>query len=106
MLYEVITEKRISDRLAATAQRVRIDGFRPGKVPLREVRRRFGAAVRREVVGELMQSSFVDAIKSESLTPAGRPNLQVLNMSPGNDLEFAATFEVFPQIELAKFSDA
>ncbi len=98
-------EQRITERLSATAQKARIPGFRPGKVPLREVRRRFGAAVRQEVVGELMQSSFVDAIRKESLSPAGQPNLEVLNMDAGGDLEFAATFEVFPSIELKAFAD-
>jgi len=97
-------EQQVTDRLTATARRARIAGFRPGKVPLKEVRRRFGAAVRQEVAGELMQQSFVDAIRQESLSPAGQPSLEVISMNPGTDLEFAATFEVFPQIELAPFA--
>jgi trigger factor len=97
-------EQQVTDRLTATARRARIAGFRPGKVPLKEVRRRFGAAVRQEVAGELMQQSFVDAIRQESLSPAGQPSLEVISMNPGSDLEFAATFEVFPHIDLAPFS--
>jgi len=97
-------EGRISDRLGDAAQRVRLPGFRPGKVPMKEVRRRYGSAVRAEVAGELMQSSFFDAVRQEDLSPAGQPNLEVVKMEPGDDFEFTATFEVFPSIELADLS--
>ncbi len=94
-------EERISSRLGDAANRMRLPGFRPGKVPLKEVRRRYGGAVRAEVAGELMQSSFFDAVRQEDLTPAGQPSLEVVKMEPGNDFEFTATFEVFPKVELA-----
>jgi trigger factor len=93
-------EEQISDRIDKAAGQVRLPGFRPGKVPLREVRRRYGPAVRAEVAGELMQSSFVDAVQQESLAPAGSPSLEVVKMDPGIDFEFTATFEVFPVVEL------
>ena len=67
---------------------------------MREVRRRFGPAVRAEVAGELMQSSFVEAVQQEDLAPAGSPSLEVVKMDPGIDFEFTATFEVFPNVEL------
>ncbi|HEY6597948.1 MAG TPA: trigger factor [Pseudomonadales bacterium] len=94
-------EQQISDRLKATAQRARLAGFRPGKVPVKEIRRRFGKSVRQEVAGELMQSTFFDAIQRESMAPAGSPSLDVLRMEPGEDFEFAATFEVYPPVDLA-----
>ncbi len=94
-------ERQISDRLKSTAQRARLAGFRPGRVPVKEIRRRFGREVRQEVAGELMQSTFVEAIQRERMAPAGSPNLDVLQMAPGEDFEFAATFEVYPPIELA-----
>jgi trigger factor len=97
-------EQKITERLGEAAGRVRIPGFRPGKVPMREVRRRFGQAVRAEVAGELMQSSFFSAVQQESLTPAGQPNLEVVRMEPGNDFEFTATFEVFPLVELVNLT--
>jgi trigger factor len=97
-------EQQISQRLGEAAGRVRIPGFRPGKVPMKEVRRRFGPAVRAEVAGELMQSSFFDAIRQEELAPAGQPNLEVVKMEPGNDFEFTATFEVFPLVELTNLA--
>jgi trigger factor len=93
-------EEQITDRLGKAAGQVRLPGFRPGKVPMREVRRRFGPAVRAEVAGELMQSSFVEAVQQEDLAPAGSPSLEVVKMDPGIDFEFTATFEVFPNVEL------
>jgi trigger factor len=99
-------EQKITERLGEAAGRVRIPGFRPGHVPLREVRRRFGQAVRAEVAGELMQSSFFSAVQQEALTPAGQPSLEVVRMEPGNDFEFTATFEVFPLVELANLAKA
>ncbi len=94
-------EQQISERLKATAQRARLAGFRPGKVPVKEIRRRFGKSVRQEVAGELMQSTFFEAIQRESMAPAGSPSLDVLRMEPGEDFEFAATFEVYPPVDLA-----
>jgi trigger factor len=99
-------EHKITERLGEAAGRVRIPGFRPGRIPMKEVRRRFGQAVRVEVAGELMQSTFFNAVEQEALTPAGQPSLQVVRMEPGNDFEFTATFEVFPQVELANLTRA
>jgi len=97
-------EAQITHRLEDAKDKVRISGFRPGKVPLKEVRRRYGMSVRAEVAGDLMQSSFVSAIQQESLNPAGSPNLEVVKMDPGIDFEFTATFEVYPVIEIADLS--
>ncbi len=94
-------EDQITSRLGKAAGQVRLPGYRPGKIPLKEIRRRYGPSVRAEVAGELMQSSFVEAIQREELAPAGSPSLQVLKMDPGLDFEFTATFEVFPLVELA-----
>jgi trigger factor len=97
-------ESQITTKLEDARGRVKIPGFRPGKVPLKEVRRRYGNAVRAEVAGELMQSSFYEAVAQEELNPAGQPSLEVVKMDPGIDFEFTATFEVFPSIELGDFS--
>ena len=97
-------EAQISDRLGEAAGKVRLPGFRPGKVPMKEVRRRYGPAVRAEVASELMQSSFFEAVQQEDLSPAGQPSLEVVKMDPGIDFEFTATFEVFPTVELADLS--
>ena len=91
-------EEQITDRLANAAKQIRLPGFRNGKVPMKEVRRRFGPSVRAEVAGELMQSSFMEAITQEDFAPAGAPSLEVVKMDPGIDFEFTATFEVFPNV--------
>ncbi len=96
-------ESQISQRLTEARNRVALPGFRPGKVPMKEVRRRFGQGVRVEVAGELMQSTFYTAVEQESLFPAGQPNLEVVKMDPGIDFEFTATFEVIPKVSLSDF---
>lgn len=88
----------VESKLAETAKRVRIDGFRPGKVPLREVRRRFGKSIREEVIGELVSNSFYEAMTKEALNPAGYPAIERTKDAPGEDFEFVATFEVYPEI--------
>ncbi|MDP6377236.1 MAG: trigger factor [Pseudomonadales bacterium] len=93
-------ETQITTRLTDARGKVHLPGFRPGKVPLKEVRRRFGRSVRVEVASELMESSFANAVQQEELMPAGQPSLEVLKMDPGIDLEFTATFEVFPSVAL------
>lgn len=97
-------ETQITQRLQEARGRVNIPGFRAGKVPLKEVRRRYGSAVRAEVASELMQSSFVQAVQQEQMNPAGSPKLDVVKMDPGIDFEFTATFDVYPTIDLADFS--
>ncbi len=93
----------VDKRLKSIKGTVRLDGFRPGKVPFSVVKKRFGGQVRQEVLGEVIQSSFQEAVVSESLRPAGTP--QILPLEDA-DLEsggfgYTATFEVFPEIELA-----
>lgn len=97
-------ENRVSSWLNETRSRVRLPGFRPGKVPMKEVRRRFGAAAREETASDVMRASFMEAVQREALSPAGSPVLQVVKLDSGVDFEFTATFEVFPPVELADFS--
>lgn len=87
-----------------TARNVRIDGFRPGKVPVKVVQKRYGAGIRQDVVGEILQKSFYEAIQQEKLIPAGGPSIDVKTDEAGKDVEFVATFEVYPEIDLADFS--
>ena len=96
-------EEQITARLQSARGQVKIPGFRAGKVPMKEVRRRYGDAVRAEVAGEMMQSSFMTAVQQEDMNPASSPKLDVVKMDPGIDFEFTATFDVFPTVELANF---
>ncbi len=88
----------VDQKLKDAAKQVRIDGFRPGKVPLKEVRRRFGKSIREEVIGEVVSNSFYDAVTKESLSPAGYPSIERTKDQPGQDLEFVTTFEVYPEV--------
>ncbi len=97
-------ENEVNNRLRKAAKDIRLDGFRPGKVPLKVIRQRFGAGVRQEVLGEVMSQSFYEAVNQENLRPAGQPNIEPKQMDEGADIEFVATFEIFPEIELADMS--
>ena len=94
-------DTEVQKRLADTAKKIRLDGFRPGKVPRKVVQQRFGAALRDEVVGEVANQSFQQAVSQESLTPVGTPAIDFTKNEAGHDLEIVATFEVFPEIDLA-----
>jgi len=93
-------ESEVDNRLQKASKQVRLDGFRPGKVPMRVMRQRFGPGVRQEVVGEVMSQSFREAVAQEKLRPAGQPSIEAKSLAEGKDLEYIATFEVFPDIEL------
>ncbi len=98
-------DDEVVQRLKKAASNVKLDGFRPGKVPLKVVKQRFGAGVRQEVLGEVMSQSFYEAVTQENLKPAGQPSIEPRQMDEGRDLEFVATFEVFPEIELSEMTD-
>ena len=98
-------ENEVNKRLQQTAGRARIDGFRPGKVPMSVIRKRFGASARQEVIGEVIQSSFYEAVIQEKLNPAGAPSVEPKELDEGKDFEYIATFEVYPEVALADFAD-
>ena len=97
-------ESQVQERLKDTAKQVRLPGFRPGRVPMKEVRRRFGTKVRADVAGEVIDRSFTDAVTQESLSPVGQPRVDIVNFAPGADFEYSATFEVLPTFQVADLS--
>jgi trigger factor len=97
-------DSAVDSRLQNAARTIKLDGFRPGKVPMRVVRQRFGESVRMEVLGEVMNESFYEAIQQQGLKPAGRPNIEPKSLEAGKDVEFVATFEVFPEVEAKDYS--
>lgn len=92
-------ENKVRERLQSMVPRVKMDGFRPGKVPYKVVERRYGSAVRQEVSDEFVRNSFRDAIQQESLRPAGPPRIEWPQLEAGKPFEYTATFEVLPEIE-------
>jgi trigger factor len=92
--------KEIAARLKNLSRTARLNGFRPGKAPLTVIRRQFGPQVHREVIGELLQSSFAEAVTEKQLSPAGSPRIEPQSVDEGQDLRYVATFEVFPEVAL------
>jgi len=92
---------KVNDRLKELVRTVKIDGFRPGKVPFGVVQKRFGPRVREEVMGEVLRTSFSEALTAEELRPVGEPSIEPGNIEPGNGMSYTATFEVYPAIEIA-----
>jgi trigger factor len=98
-------EREVSARLQKVGRTARLKGFRPGKIPAKVVRQRYGGQVRQEVLSEVIRSSFSRAIQQERLNPAGGPEIEPLEAPGGEDFAFRATFEVFPEIELKPLSE-
>lgn len=98
-----IPEERVKGevvrRLNSLASRVRVPGFRPGKAPLKVLEKRYGEQVRSEVVGEMVQSSFYEAISQQQLRPAGAPTIDPLEAEPGNGIDYTAIFDVYPDMQ-------
>lgn len=92
--------KEIAARLQTISRTARLNGFRPGKAPLKVIRQQFGSQVHREVIGELLQSSYAEAVTQKQLAPAGNPRIEPQSVDEGQDLKYVATFEVFPDLEL------
>ena len=94
----------VNARLQEAAKNIRMNGFRKGKVPSKVVKDRYGKGVRQEVAGELMSQSYYEALNEQSIKPAGQPRIEATKLEEGEDLEFTAVFEVYPEIELPDFS--
>ena len=92
-------DQEVQQRLKGMAGRVRMDGFRPGKVPFSVIQKRYGAQVREEVKSELVRDSLYEAIQQEKLRPAGMPKVET-DASAGDKLAFTATFEVYPEVDV------
>jgi trigger factor len=99
-------EKEVASRLQRMSRTVRMQGFRPGKVPLRMVASSYGPQVRSEVIGDAIQKNFSDAILEQHLRVAGYPRIEPKAQAEGvaaNDavFEFTATFEVYPEVVIS-----
>ncbi|MFQ3217049.1 trigger factor [Paraperlucidibaca sp.] len=98
-------DQDVSARVAKAARTIRMDGFRPGKVPLSVVQKRFGDSIRQEALGEIIRDSFYEAVTQEKLNPAGYPSIEEVSDKAGEDLSFTALVEVYPEITLGNFAD-
>ncbi|MEZ5573149.1 MAG: trigger factor [Halioglobus sp.] len=93
----------VDNRLQKASQKARLPGFRPGKVPMKVMRQR-GVGIRQEVLAKCSMI-FREAVIQEKLRPAGQPSIEPRNLEPGKELQYVATFEVFPDVELIEIRD-
>lgn len=91
----VAVEKKLRD----LSKTVKIDGFRPGKVPLKVVQQKFGGHVRQEVIGDVIESSYQEALIQEKVRPAGSPSIDSISSEEQQDMSYTATFEVYPEVD-------
>jgi len=99
-------EKAVQNRLQQLARTVKIDGFRPGKVPLSVVKKRFSNEARKEALEESVQSTLYQAMNQENLRPAGAPQVEFLPLEEGKGPTYAVVFEVMPELTLSDMTSA
>lgn len=94
-------EKEVGTKLRQLVQGARLPGFRPGKAPLKVVESHYGKDVLNEVAAKLIDSTLREALTQEKLVPAGGPNVEPTRLERGEDLEYVASFDVYPKIKRA-----
>jgi trigger factor len=92
--------QEVATRLKSVGRTAKIKGFRPGKVPAKVVKQRYGKQIREEVLSELVQKSYSDAVVQEKLSPAGGPKIEPEGINEGESFAYVATFEVMPEVAL------
>src|ERR1700749_2829975 len=98
-------ERRVTDRLSEIGRTIRLPGFRPGKVPLTVLRKRYGPSVMGEVLERTVSESSTDAMRERNLRPALQPKIEIVSFNEGTDLQYKLAVEVLPQIELANLGE-
>ncbi|MGQ3892212.1 trigger factor [Legionella sp. CNM-4043-24] len=99
-------EEEVGLRLKNLARKVKVAGFRPGKVPMNIVTSRFSDSVREEVARDMVQSTLFEALQEQKLTPAGMPSVEPEQVESGKDFRYTAVFEVFPEFTIVEMNDA
>jgi trigger factor len=99
-------EKAFSAKIQRLSKTAKFPGFRPGKAPLKLVEAQYGSKVLQEVMGELIQSSFYEAVTEQGLKPAGGPAIQPKTIERGRDFEYIAEFEIYPEIGKLEISSS
>ncbi|PPD49140.1 MAG: trigger factor [Methylobacter sp.] len=95
---ESVVQEKMATRFKSLAREVKVDGFRPGKVPAHIVKKLYGDRVRGEIAGDLIQSTYYEALQNQALKPAGQPYIDSVDESEG--FKYTAIFEVYPEIPL------
>lgn len=99
-------ETEVKQRLARLARTAKIAGFRPGKVPMTMIAKQYGPQVRSDVITDAVQARFADAVREQNLRIAGPPRIEPRpDATAADELEFAAVFEVYPDVKLGDLSE-
>ena len=93
-------EKEVESRLQRVGKTAKIKGFRPGKVPAKVVRQRYGGQIRQEVLSDIMGQSYRDAVQQENLSPVAQPHIEPDVTDSNDSFAYTATFEVLPEVKL------
>ena len=96
----------INKRLQKLARNVKMDGFRPGKVPMNVVAKQYHASVQQEVMNEKVGRAFYDAVTEAGLNVAGQPTINQLPVTSATEMQFEALFEVFPEVQIGEIAQA
>ena len=97
-------DSAVDKKVQETAKTIRLDGFRKGKVPTKVVKKRYGASIRQEVLGDVIQSSYFEALQEAKINPAGMPEIEPKEDAGEGDFSYVAVVEVYPEIDLADAS--
>ncbi len=97
-------ENQMSGRLEEIGRTMSLPGFRPGKVPVGILRKRFGDSVRGEVLEKTIQESWQEALTDKGLRPAAEPKIEIVTFEEGKDLEYKLSVELLPDIQPVDFS--
>lgn len=98
-------ERRVTDRLTEIGRTIKLPGFRPGKVPLNVLRKRYGPSVMGEVLERTVSDSSNEAMRERNLRPALQPKVEIVSFNEGTDLQYKLAVEVLPQITLMNFGE-
>ena len=96
----------INKRLQKLARSVKMDGFRPGKVPMNVVTKQYHGSVQQEVVNDKVGRAFYDAVTEAGLNIAGKPVINQLPVTSATEMQFEALFEVFPEVKFGEIEQA
>jgi trigger factor len=97
-----IVKSGVEKKLNDLRKTIKIDGFRPGKVPLKVVQQKFGGHVRQEVIDDVIESSYREALVQENVRPAGMPSIESIESEDTENMSYTAIFEIYPEIEEIK----
>ncbi|MDH3326922.1 MAG: trigger factor, partial [Gammaproteobacteria bacterium] len=97
-------EGEVKKRLQSMQPKMKLKGFRPGKVPMSVVEKQYSQQVRQEVTGDAISSSFYEAVANEKLKPAGTPTIEN-QVATDTGIKYTAIFEVYPEIKISDIAD-